>query len=291
MPKLNRKLVLAIAGYSAFFLVSFLLSAYLTFPYDRVRDLLVRRVAAQSEASGDPPAKLTIEEVGPNWLSGITLRGVTYERPAATKGEAPLKLAVDTLKVRASLLGLLRKRADVSFSAEIGDGDVSGVYETAEDEPTHLEMELDELGLSDLGLGGLLGVPIKGSASGTVDVTLADKPAGTQGRVELDMDDLTLGDGKAKVKLPGMAGGLTLETIHAGELELKVAIRDGIASIEQLDTKGKDLQLSGSGSIRVVRPFMQSRADITLGAKFADSYTKRNDRTKAAFDLMGNTPH
>ncbi|HMI91284.1 MAG TPA: hypothetical protein VK509_07970, partial [Polyangiales bacterium] len=62
----NKKLLLAITGYTLFFGMCFVISAYYTFPYERVRDLLVRRVAAQPVAAGEGPAKLTIAELGPH---------------------------------------------------------------------------------------------------------------------------------------------------------------------------------------------------------------------------------
>ena len=51
-----------------------------------------------------------------------------------------------------------------------------------------------------------------------------------------------LGDAKgAKLRVPGMAGPLTLDTIDAGTLEIKLAISDGVATIERFESKGKDL--------------------------------------------------
>src|SRR5262249_48818958 len=145
------------------------------------------------------------------------------------------------------------------------------------DGPTHTQAKLDDFDLEKLGISGLLGVPIQGKANGAVDVTLSEQAAETQGDVDLRIEGLRLGDGKAKVKIPGM-GGMTLERIDAGILTLKVTIKEGVATIERLECKGKDLELSGSGSIRLVRPFGQSRADLTLGAKFENAYTQRNDR-------------
>lgn len=293
LPKLTltprRKLALMIVGYAAFFVVCFVVSAYFTFPYDRVRDLLIKKVAMLAPP-GQPAAKLSIEELGPYRLSGIALTGVQYEKKGATDADPVTKLALDELTVRASLLGLLRSRADVSFGASVGDGDASGEYQTAEGEPTRLQAELDELDVGKLGLGTLLGLPLTGTATGTIDVTLGDKPAETQGSIDLQMSGVRIGDGKAKIKLPGMPGGLTLDAIDAGELELEVAIRDGIASIEKLEGKGKDLQMSGSGSVRMDKSVGASRADLTLGVKFDDGYTKKSERTKAAFDLMSGNP-
>lgn len=290
LSKLNRKALLIGGGYTLFFGFCFVLSAYYTFPYDRARDVLAARVAALPAAPGQQPAKLTIESLGPHWLTGIAAHGVQYERKGLTANDASTKLTIDELTVRASLFGLLRKHVDVKFGLEVGDGDADGSYATAEGEPTHFDADLDELDLGKLGIGSYLGIPLSGSASGTVDVTVGDKPADTQGSIDLHITGVKLGDGKAKVKLPGMPGGLTIDAIDAGELDLKVTIRDGVASIEKLESKGKDLQLTGSGSVRVVKAVSQSRTDITLGVKFDEAYTKKSERTKTVFELMGSNP-
>jgi hypothetical protein len=63
---------LKVGGYVAFFGVCFTLAAYLTFPYERVKDVVIRRVQARATPSENPP-KLSIEELGPHWLNGISL--------------------------------------------------------------------------------------------------------------------------------------------------------------------------------------------------------------------------
>jgi type II secretion system protein N len=290
LSKLNRKALLIGGAYALFFGFCFVLSAYYTFPYDRARDVIAARVAALPPAPGQQAAKLTIEELGPHWLTGIAAHGVQFERKGLTANDPTTKLAIDELTVRASLFGLLRKRADVKFGIEVGDGDANGSYAAAEGDPTHFDAELDELDLGKLGIGSYLGIPLAGSASGTIDLTVGDKPAETQGSIDMHITGVKLGDGKAKVKLPGMPGGLTIDAIDAGELELKVTIRDGVASIEKLESKGKDLALAGSGSVRVVKAVSQSRTDLTLGVKFDEGYTKKSERTKTVFELMGSNP-
>jgi type II secretion system protein N len=284
-PKQN---LLIYGGYAAFFLTCFVLFAYWTFPYERVRDLLEAK--ASSNAPGAAETKLSIAELGPHWLTGVALSGITLEK-RAPEDDAPSKVSVDELTLHASPFRLLFGGYNVSFGAEIGDGEISGSYAQSEGEPMEIDAELDAVDLERLGAGGYLGIPIAGAASGVIDLALAQQAAGTQGDVELRIENLRLGDGKSKVKVPGMAGGLTIDAIDAGALELKLAVRDGVATIERMEAKGKDLELSGSGSIRIASPFAQSRADITLAVKISDGYRERgSERTKAALDLMKESP-
>jgi type II secretion system protein N len=285
MLAINRQILLSWSGYALFFVVCFVLSAYFTFPYERVRDVLVTKVAS----SGTPGQKLSIGELGPHWLTGVALTSVKLERSAGTPGAPPSSLAIDKLSVNASAWALMFGGVGVHFDARVGKGEVEGRYDAKKEGPAHTQAELDALDIGKLGLGSMLGMPIAGAASGTVDVTLSDQTAETQGSIDLRIEGLRIGDGKAKLQIPGM-GGLTLETIDAGTLQLKLAIKEGVATIERLEAKGKDLELSGSGSVRLVRQVAQSRADITLAIKFEKAYTQRSDRTKAMFDLINSNP-
>ena len=287
----RRKLALMIAGYVLFFGTCFVLSAYYAFPYERVRDLLVRRVASQPALPGQQPAKLSIAELGPHWLSGIALEGVEYERKPIATGDPAVKLTIDELTARLALLSLWPDdELTVTFGAAVGDGTMDGEYVIAGEEPRSLKAELDELDLGRFGVGSFLGIPVKGKATGTIELGPIDTPTTMQGSIELKIDGLKLGDGKAKLKLPGMAGGLTLETVNAGDLEMKVTIRDGVATVEKLESKGKDVQLTGSGSVRMSKELGQSRSDLALGVKVEDGYKNKSDRTKAMFDLMSASP-
>jgi type II secretion system protein N len=288
MATFNRKNLLAFGGYALFFLVCFMTFAYLTFPYDRIRHVFEAQVAG-SGRPGEPQTRLSIGDLGPHWLSGVALRTVSLEQANDT-GEPATRIALDRLTLRAKPLSLLFGGVDVAFGAEIGDGEIDGIYETEDGRVSRVEAELDQVDLGKLGIGGYLGVPLRGLATGLLDVALPKEPNGTQGAVELRIEKLKLGDGKSKVKVPGMAGGLTIDPIDAGTLELTVAVRDGVATIEKMEAKGKDIELSGSGSIRIAQVFAASRADITLAVKFADAYKTKSDKTKIMFELLEQNP-
>lgn len=288
MPAINKRTLITVAAYAALFLVCFLIFAQRTFPYDRLRDLLVARVASAS--SPGSPTKLTIAELEPDWFTGVTFSDVQYERAPTTADEAPTRLVVDELTVHAQLLRFLFGGVGVDFDADVGGGAIDGTYSAPRQGPFQVESSLSDVDIARLGLGSLLGVPMRGTAEGTVDVQLSDKPAETNGTVELLIKQLKLGDGKAKVKIPGMPGGLTLDAIDAGNTEIKLKIREGVATVEKLEAKGKDIELTGSGSLRLARAITQSRIDLNIEVKFDKGYTQRSERTKIAFELMESSP-
>jgi type II secretion system protein N len=289
MQAFSKRTLLTFGAYAVFFVFCFLVFAHWTFPYDRARDVLMARVSGGGLANGSN--KLTIGELGPDWLTGIALTAVTFERPPATPDEAPSRLALDELKLHAAPLTFLFGGVGVDFDASVGKGEIEGSYEGTRSGPPHqFASTLDSVDLARLGLGSFLGIPMQGIADGTIEVQLAEKPADTHGLIDLQIKQLRLGDGKAKVKIPGMGGGLTLDPIDAGATQIKLNIRDGVATVERLEAKGKDLQLTGSGSVRLATALPQSRIDLTIEVRFDKGYTQRSERTKIAFELMEASP-
>jgi type II secretion system protein N len=285
----RRQQILLWAGYVAFFVFCFLMFAYLTFPYERLRDIIIDRVSSAPDESG-PKTAIQIDELSPHWFTGVQLEGVTVTRtPDATSD--PTVISISEVTLRAAPLSYLLGKIAVSFGAETGEGSLEGTYESdKEGKAKHVVAELDALDLGQLGVGSFLGMPLAGVATGTVDLDLPEDVNTSAGDVDLEISGLTLGDGKNKMKVPGMAGGLTLDAIDAGTLKMKMAIKEGVATIETFEAKGKDLQLEGSGSLRLATPFDRSRADLTLGFKVEDSYRNKSEKTKIALELMQGNP-
>ncbi|MDD9933454.1 MAG: type II secretion system protein GspN [Myxococcales bacterium] len=274
---LGEKLLLW-AGYAGFFVFCFLLFAYWTFPYDRVKTVLIDQAQASS-----PGSKVEIASLDPHWL-GVQLEQVRVETPPQKPGGKPNVIELDELTVSSSPIALAFGGTSVDFSATLGEGELEGTYSEEEEGPTSLALELDAVDVGNLGLAPYTKIPLEGAMTGELDVTLAKEPAQTEGHVELEIADCSAGDGKAKIPVPGF-GGLTVPKVNLGTLGLKVAIKEGVATVEKLEAKGKDATLSGSGSVRLVQPFKRSRADLALGIKVDDGLTKREPKIKAMLGM------
>lgn len=285
VPLLRR--VLPWLGYAAFFVLCFLVFAYWAFPYDRLRSF-----AEQQFKVSQGPAKrfaLGIGELGPSGFLGLAAQDVTYTKLATVKGATPGSLTVDELSVQPSLFGLLMGRRGGSFEAQAGGGTATGEVSQSEEE-LEVEAELEDLDVAQLGLGEYLGVPMTGRATGTVDLHLPKDATQSQGKIDLVVRGVTLGDGEAKIAIPGMRDGFTLERLNAGKLEVRVAIKDGTATVEKFAADGKDINLDLSGTARLANPVRRSRLKLTFMAKFSDAYKERDAKTKAVFELMGFRP-
>jgi type II secretion system protein N len=284
--------------YALFFAVAFMFSAYLTFPYERLRDFILTKIEAASKGKPDA-VQVDIGELSPSFLTGVVLHDVEVRKgtppEAATSGAAageapePSALRFDEVAARVSLWSLLMRSPKVSFKAKVGEGELDGSFE--QDGDAHeVEAELDAVDVAKLGLGSYLGVPLKGRATGTLELALPAEANKARGDLQLKIAGLRIGDGKTKVSLPPMKSGMTLEEIDAGSLDLAIKAANGSADIERFATDGKDLKIRGEGQIRLATPLRRSRPDVQLQLKLSDAYKNKTDRTKALFEILAMQP-
>ena len=291
MTPVTRKKVLLYAGYGAFFLASFLLFAYWTFPYGRLRDVLVQEVERPKGPDGNrrpSGIQLEIVSLSPSWLTGVELEGVRIVKQPDEPDGNPIEITMEEVTARVGVLAALGGTTDVSFDATVGGGTIEGRYEEGE-ESTQIETVIEDVQLRQLGImSSLVGLPVAGIVNGEVALTVADDNAQTDGEIGLTIDGLQIGGGQ--VPIPGMSSGLTVERIAAGKLELAMNVEDGVARIQKLESNGDDLAIEGSGTIRLMRPLKMSRLDLMLRIAFADAYRNRSDHTRRLFSAMDFVP-
>ncbi|MDB4977517.1 MAG: ral secretion pathway protein [Myxococcaceae bacterium] len=290
---MTRERILSLLGYNAFFWLVFWLCAYWTFPYERLAAYITDKIAESGSGY-----TMEIGALSPYWLTGVELEQVKIQKSAATalaeppdaKGKAAPSPAIriETAHARLGLFSLLFGGKSLGFDAELGDGEIDGSYKEDGDE-TKIVARLSKVDLAKLGLlESFVSLPMKGTLTGDFDLTLGKQPTKTNGTVKLGISALTIGDGKAKVKL-GTMGGLTIDPINAGEVTIELAVKEGTGTVKRLTTSGPDLKLDGSGDIRFAQPLSRSRLGILLRLKLTDTYKNKTPRTKTMFALLEGT--
>lgn len=291
-PSTRRKLLYFVGGPIAF-VAFFVLFAYWTFPYDHLRDYVVQQVERPASATGDRRPSgytLQIRSLSPSWVTGVELEGVRFSKLPSEPGGRPLVIEADEVNARISLLSLLAGNIALTFDADIGGGTVEGAFERT-DESTHVEAEIADVDVKRLGvLRDLIGLPVTGSLGGTLDVTLAQETKNTSGNVDLHIANVNIGDGRAELRRRAGTKGLVIERLAAGRLTLQAEIRDGVARVSKIEAKGTDIEVDGSGTIRLAQPLRMSRAELMIRVKISEAYQRRNDRTRALFELMDFDP-
>ncbi|MEM7433882.1 MAG: type II secretion system protein GspN [Myxococcota bacterium] len=276
LPEFSWRRALRWAGYPLFFLFCFVLFAYWTFPYEKLRDRLVELAAQQGY-------ELEIIDLSPSRLSGVTLEGVRLVIPG--KGEdPPVDVLIDELTVRASWLSALTSTKSFTFSAELAGGDADGDVSIGEDD-FEVDAEFDAINLKRIGaLRRFTKLPVEGTLTGELSIAMPSEVAESTGSVDLTIGEMTIGDGESKVTVPGW-GGLTLDKASVGDLEIQATIEEGKAAIDRFKADGEDIKLDVLGQIKLARPIPRSQMNLIVKAKIEDAYKTRSPKVATMIDL------
>lgn len=287
-PSMKQRLLLFV-GAPVFFFVCFGVFAYLTFPYDHVRDYIIQEVEAPKVAGGKRRASgwvLQMESLRPSFLTGVVAEKVQIGRAPKSADEKPALIDFDEVHGRVSLLSLFAGDRAFSFGGTLGEGEIEGTFEQA-DTHLHVVADLENVPLDRFGLlRAYFSLPVTGVVSGHIDLLIAEQASATTGSIELTVDSLSIGDGKAELKPPGAARGLVVERVVAGKVEIAIKVTEGLAKIERFSVRGRDIELNVWGSLRLQLPFAMSRRDIFFRFRPTDAYKQRNERTRTLLELL-----
>jgi type II secretion system protein N len=270
-------------GYPLFYLFAFVLSLRLVFPYDKIRERIVGTFNAQQHP-GPGQQQLEIDEVSGWWLTGVRMRGVRLTTAPSDPDGKPSVVHLDEVRAKIGVLSAIVGHTDVSFRIDAFGGEIDGTYfESPQDRA--VDAEFDGIDLSKVdALTGLLGLPVLGTAKGTLKLDMPEaKGSKGNGALQLDVADVAIGDGKAKLK-----NALDWPKLSVGPLSMTAEAKDGILKITKLSAGGKDLELSGDGKIQMRDLAMESTADVSLKFKINDSYRSKSKLTEALFGAPGS---
>ncbi|HEU4538019.1 MAG TPA: type II secretion system protein GspN [Polyangiaceae bacterium] len=279
-------------GYVAFYLLTFALSAYLAFPYERLRDRIVAELSTPTKGARTK-MQVEIDELGPHWFTGLSATGVRVifssanPRPssASAEPEKPTVLELDEVHARFGLFAKLFGRTHVSYWARAFGGEIEGVYDDSEAE-RHVEAHVKDVLANRLEPAkALLGIPLQGTLQGTVDVTMPERKAHkASGSVALNLADLAVGDGEAKV-----LDTIALPKLNVGALDVEGEVKDGTLRVTKFGAGGQDIELAGEGKVSLRENLADSFADLYFRFKFSDTYRGKNDKTKALLGEPGSS--
>jgi type II secretion system protein N len=293
-PRLRR--ILRAVGFGAFYVFALIIFAYVTFPYERLRDRIVQEF--NQRQTGPDPMRLEIDELDAYWLSGVEAEGIRLipsPKPAppsaalpgaeTTAPPKPRVMNIDSAHVRVGILPLLIGSTRLTFGADAFGGNISG--NTSEsDGARHLEIELENLSLAEAPvLADTVGLPMTGTMNGELELTLPEsKLAKAEGTVKLKIEGLSVGDGKAKIR-----DTIAVPKVEAGTLELDGQAAAGTLKISKFEATGPHLEFVSEGSIRLRDPATSSLLNLTARFRLSDKYKNQNDTTRGIFGAPGSS--
>ena len=106
-------------GYAALFLFLFVMFLYLTFPYDAIKDTIVKRIESQGNIS------VTIDKISPFRLAGFRIKDLQITNPAEKN---QVYLSLDEVRLRLRLTQLLIGRLWLDFDVYAYEGGIAGSF-------------------------------------------------------------------------------------------------------------------------------------------------------------------
>jgi type II secretion system protein N len=273
-------------GYPLAYLALLACFARVTFPFDRLRD----RIVSEFNTQQGPSSRLKIGDMSGYWLSGVEANSIAItQAPKQKQGEAsqnvkPKVLKIDSAHINVSLLRLLIGTVALSFGADAFGGQLSGMVANSSSDQT-FDLSLESLNVGQMPiLDELVGLPMKGSLDGQVELALAERKwANADGKLNLLIGSLKVGDGKAKV-----LNAIALPEVNVGSVTLSASVAAGRLKIEKLSTKGADLEMIADGGVRLRDPVGASLFDLNLRFKFSDAYRGKSETTRALLGEPGS---
>lgn len=268
------------AGLGVFLFALFLA---LTFPYDAVR----ARIASEADAVG---LWVRIDAMGPAFL-GVSARGVRVgERPDGL-GPPATTVRVDRLTLRPSLYPW-----GVGFSASLFGGTAGGAIGTGS--APKLRVHFDRLSLGKAGVGALTGVDAVGTLDGELSLDIPTSgPQGGQpdlsqasGRIQLTGTGLEVKGGTVTIPLMGQMTPVDLPPVNFGKLDAELPIDKGVGTLKALRLEGPELDIQGTGTVRLARAVAYCEPDVTLRIRPMPDFLRRMGMIAAGFTQLPVDP-
>jgi type II secretion system protein N len=271
-------------GYAAFTFSVATLTLYGALPRDRIKDQL-ETAMGRDAFSGQPLAigmDVTLNEVGLTLFTGAGIwvkDGVLKSRPMDPNTK-PTKWFVDDAVVHMGILGALFNRPTYRWVGHALKGEVSGKLSLAPD-MARLKLTLESLVLN--GVQGvqqaLNGLPLDGTISARVEIDMPRQQVNdSSGSLSLVAEDVAIGDGKAKLVIPGdpfLAAGLTVPKIKLGKLEAHVTIEHGKARFDDVRLHSEDADATLEGFVELHDPISISQLHGYLRIRPSEALVKR----------------
>jgi type II secretion system protein N len=283
------------AGMGLLALASFLITLKFAFPYERMKGRLIDALSEKYD--------VRVGDVGGGFLPGtIVFEDVVLRSRPESPEEKPSEIVVDELVLDLGLdfgiLGALRKKASFDVEAELNGSEIAAEIEMSES-LFEAHVETDGLALGKLpGVAAAVGLPMSGALAGEVDLRLpGNKWKNAEGRIVLDCDGCTVGDGVSKMTLSPSsdsgssrrrrtsaaaaawgATGVEVPRLQLGDTEVVVEITKGVGEIKSFAATSADGWLKIEGKIEFRDPFANSLFPGCMRFKLSDELKKRAPR-------------
>src|SRR5262249_10852226 len=149
------------------------------------------------------------------------------------------RFLIDDATVHLGLLGALFNRPTYSWKGHLLQGKATGEVSLSPSEE-RLRIEASKLVLNGVTLISqkLAGLPVEGAATAKLELLLPKYLlTGSEGALEISIEDAVIGDGKTKLSIPGdafLSQGVTFPRTRLGQVSGRIVIEKGRGRFEDI---------------------------------------------------------
>ncbi len=233
---------------------------YFCFPSDVFRDNFIKAVC-----SANPQVMVSVEDVRPSLLLGVILLNTRFSLQANPDREL---FSAKRITIRPGIWSLLTGKSRYNFSCRMYDGEIEGFFHFNENNNENLfdtSFKLKDIPIHDFNyLSALIGQHSTGTVNGTVTL---------EGQTHMLLQgtgsaNLKISEGMVELKEPLF----DIETINFDEVLVKLSLKKQQIKLTHFKLKGKEIQGTLSGDIRLNRNFMNSLLDLDGTIKLHTAY-------------------
>lgn len=216
-------------------------------------------------------------------LSGIKATNIHLRsRERVSENLRPGTLNIDTLKVRAGLLSLLRRQPSIRTRVDFPSGHARILLHQGKEENT-LEAQFFDVALTDLGLlRDYARVPLAGTLRGSVEGTVNDENLLVDANIDMNILELVVGPRTLSGSdLPAdvqrfFFGDITIPALDAGNILIRGAVDESdVFVIDEFVGQGDDLRLKAEGQIVPKSPSARSELSLQLSVAVEPEWVER----------------
>jgi len=276
-------------GYSAYASIICLMTIWLLFPYERLKQMVTEAI------DSDGRYEVSIQDVGPAFPFGLEITGIRILSPPEKPGDKPGKLFVDRARVFVSPFSMFSDTKKVSVEIDALGGHIETDVET-KGKAKKIKIKFNGVSMAKLpGIAKAISLPMTGSFSGSGHIKIpAEGLRRAGGKFTLACKSCTLGDGKTKVKMdfrpkhlrkrrPNILAqqGVTLPKVKLGRFGGDIEIKRGKATFRQFEALSPDGEAFLLGFITLRDPFPFSNVDAYFKFKFDEELKQKEPKWKA----------
>lgn len=297
IPPQTRR-ILVWAGYPLFAFIIMMIAMYTALPRDRIKDKLESQMA-MDPMSGQPLAMgldATIGDLGLSLFTGpgVKLKDVVLRSRPINPNDKPARYIIDDLTLKIGLFGAIFNRPTYRFTGHLWSGEVNGRVSMKPDE---MRVRVDVKDVVLTGVQGvqaaLGGLPVEGTLKGKLDMVMPKGMLATgSGILEVALDGAILGDGKAKLTVPGdpfLAQGITFPRLKIGTLNGTITMEKGRGTLDNIRVHSADVDATLEGYVELRDPIGMSILHAYARLKPADALVKREPTLEIMMSALSGT--